>query len=73
MIIGSAVAIRLKIADFWTCFGLCFLPILIAYYPIFQFGVNQTKLGVFPPYGVWLGSVLMLGVGLFLLRCMTKR
>jgi len=73
MIIGSAVAIRLKIADFWTCFGLCFLPILIAYYPIFQFGVNQTKLGVFPPYGVGLGSVLMLGVGLFLLRCMTKR
>jgi lipopolysaccharide export system permease protein len=73
MIIGSAVAIRFKIADFWTCFGLCFLPILITYYPIFQFGVNQTKSGVFPPYGVWLGNVLLLAVGLSLLRNMTKR
>lgn len=73
MIIGSAVAIRFKIADFWTCFGLCFLPILITYYPIFQFGVNQTKSGVFPPYGVWLGNALLLAVGLPLLRNMTKR
>ena len=72
MIIGAATAIRKRISDFWTCFAVCFLPILIIYYPVFQFGVDQTKSGEFPPYGVWLGNVVFLIVGILSVRHMMK-
>ena len=72
MIIGAATAIRKRISDFWTCFAVCFLPILIVYYPVFQFGVDQTKSGEFPPYGVWLGNFVFLIVGILSVRRMMK-
>ena len=66
--VGAGLAIKLRTVDFWTTFGVCFLPILIVYYPFMMFGVDRAKSGEMPPYGVWLGNVILLLAGVWLLR-----
>lgn len=66
--VGAPLAIRLRNADLWTTFGLCFLPILIVYYPLMAYGVDRAKAGALPPYAVWSGNLLLLVGGLVLLR-----
>ena len=68
MIVGAPLAIRMRKSDYWTIFGVCFIPILLAYYPLLMFGVGQAKSGSMPPYIVWLGNVVMIFVGLYLIR-----
>jgi len=68
VIVGVPLAIRLRNADFMTTFGVCFLPILIVYYPLFAFGLDRAKLGLLPPYFVWLGNLVCLLIGVWQLR-----
>ena len=37
-------------ADFLTSFFLCFLPILLVYYPVFMAGVSEAKAGDLTAY-----------------------
>jgi lipopolysaccharide export system permease protein len=67
-IVGVPLAIRLRTSDIMTTFGLCFLPILIAYYPLFAFSLDRAKLGALPPFAVWLGNLACIGVGVWLIR-----
>lgn len=66
--VGVPLAIRLKNSDVWTSFALCFIPILVGYYPLLAFGLDRAKTGALPPYAVWLGNIAMLIVGIFLIR-----
>lgn len=66
--VGAPLAIRLKNADVWTSFGLCFLPILIVYYPLLMYGLDRAKCGELPPYSVWLGNVVLLVAGAWIMR-----
>jgi lipopolysaccharide export system permease protein len=66
--VGVPMSIRLRNRDFLTSFFLCFLPILIVYYPLLAFGVDGAKSGNIPPYGVWVGNLLLLAWGAWLLR-----
>ena len=68
VIVGAPLAIRMRKSDFWTIFAVCFIPILLAYYPLLMFGVAQAKSGNMPPYIVWLGNIVMILVGLYLIR-----
>jgi lipopolysaccharide export system permease protein len=68
VLVGVPLAIQVKTADFWTTFALCFIPILLIYYPLLAFGVAQAKSGDLPPYVVWAGNGFMLVWGLFLMR-----
>jgi lipopolysaccharide export system permease protein len=68
VIVGAPLAIRLHRADFWTIFALCFVPILVVYYPILMAGVEYAKAGRLPPYVVWAGNLVMLAVGVYLMR-----
>ena len=68
VLVGSTLAIRLRNADFWTSFGLCFLPILLVYYPVLQMGVSGGKSGQLPPYAVWGANLLVMAVGGWFLR-----
>jgi lipopolysaccharide export system permease protein len=68
VIAGIPLAIRLRNSDMLTSFFLCFLPILLVYYPLLAFGVERAKGGVLPPYTVWLGNAILLLAGLWLLR-----
>lgn len=68
MWIGAPMAIRLRNADVLTSFFLCFLPILVVYYPLLMAGIDQGKRGAWPPYFVWAGNVALFLWGCWLLR-----
>jgi lipopolysaccharide export system permease protein len=71
--IGIPIALRMKTANYATTFGVCFLPILAVYYPLFMFGLNGAKVGHLPAYAAWLGNVVCLMIGAFLLWREFKR
>ncbi len=68
VLVGAPMAIRMRNADFLTSFFMCFLPILVVYYPVFILGVDQAKRGSVPPVAVWLGNLLIVLWGWWLLR-----
>ncbi len=70
--IGAPMAIRRRSSDFVTSFFMCFLPILIVYYPFMMFGLDRAKAGDVPPYMVWTGNVVLLIWGGWLLRRVLK-
>ncbi len=63
VVLGAPLAIRMRNSDFLTSFFICFLPILIFYYPLMAFGVSQAKNGGFPSWGVWAGNVILIAIG----------
>jgi lipopolysaccharide export system permease protein len=73
VLVGAPMAIRMRNADFLTSFFLCFLPILIVYYPIFMLGVDQAKRGAVPPVAVWMGNLLITLWGWWLLRQVVRQ
>ena len=46
VLIGAPMAILMRNADFLTSFFVCFVPILLMYYPLMIVGVDQAKLGL---------------------------
>jgi lipopolysaccharide export system permease protein len=68
VLVGVPLAIHLKNSDIWTSFAVCFLPILVVYYPLLAYGVDRAKCGALPPYSVWLGNLMLLVVGVYLIR-----
>jgi lipopolysaccharide export system permease protein len=73
VLVGAPMAIRMRNADFLTSFFLCFLPILLVYYPVFMLGVSRVKSGSLPAPAVWMGNVLVVLWGLWLLRSVIRR
>ena len=73
VLVGAPMAIRMRNADFLTSFFLCFLPILLVYYPIFMAGVSEAKAGDLPPIAVWGGNLLVAAWGCLLLRSVVRR
>jgi lipopolysaccharide export system permease protein len=68
VIVGAPLAIRMKNTDLMTSFIMCFLPILLVYYPLLMFGTSQAKSGSFPSWGVWAGNILLVIIGWRLTR-----
>ena len=66
--IGAPMAIRMRNSDFLTSFFACFCPILIIYYPLLIFGVDQAKRGSLPGESVWMGNVILAFCGAWLMR-----
>lgn len=66
--VGAPMAIRRRNQDFLTSFFLCFLPILLVYYPLLVWGVDGAKRGELPVYFVWAGNLLLVAWGAYLLR-----
>lgn len=71
-LVGVPLSVKLRKADFLTTFFICFLPILVLYYPLMALGVDRAKTGELPPYAVWLGNAICLLVGLWLLRSVQR-
>ena len=63
--IGIPIALRMKTSNYATTFGVCFLPILAIYYPLFMVGLNGAKVGDLPAYGAWLGNLACMSIGAF--------
>lgn len=68
VLVGAPMAIRLRHAEFLAIFFVCFLPILLVYYPLLAVSVDQAKDGVVPPPAVWAGNVVLALWGVWLLR-----
>jgi lipopolysaccharide export system permease protein len=66
--VGAPLAIWFRSADYWTSFGLCFLPTLLLYYPFFVYGLDRAKDGSWPSFSVWLGNLVMLLIGAWWMR-----
>ena len=68
VLIGAPMAIRRRHGEFWGSFFICFLPILLIYYPMLVGCVDWAKDGVIPPPAVWLGDIVLAIVGAWLMR-----
>ncbi len=72
-VIGIPAATLLKSDNYMSVFGLCFLPILLLYYPLLVVGEMIARQGVYPQYMPWLADAVLLAVGLFLMRQLTRK
>jgi lipopolysaccharide export system permease protein len=72
VMIGVPVAVWLRFSEFIASFFICFLPILVVYYPLLAVSVDQAKDGVFPPQSVWLGNILLALAGIWMMRRVTR-
>ncbi len=66
--IGAPMAMWMRNRDFLSSFFLCFLPILIVYYPLLAYGIDGAKNGTIPPWSVWSGNLLLGGWGIGLMK-----
>jgi lipopolysaccharide export system permease protein len=66
--VGVPMAICLRNRDFLTSFFVCFLPILIVYYPLMIEGADAAKNGNLPTIAVWAGNIILMLWGVWLLR-----
>lgn len=65
---GVPMAILIKSADYWWSFGLCFIPILLVYYPLFGLALELSKKGTWPASSLWLGNIVLAIIGTWLMR-----
>lgn len=69
VLVGGPFSILQGRKQFLTSFFLCFLPILLIYYPATLLMMNLSKSGtVEPEYVMWLGNAMLLLAGAHLLR-----
>jgi len=68
VLVGVPLAILMKRSDVMSTFAICFIPILLIYYPLLAFGLDRAKAGALPPYSVWAANLLLVGIGVWLLR-----
>lgn len=68
VLVGVPVSVWMRFSEFIASFFVCFLPILIVYYPLLAVSVDKAKDGVFPPQAVWLGNIVLAAIGAWLIR-----
>lgn len=70
--VGAPLAALRRKGDFLASFFICFMPILMIYYPMLAVAVDWAKDGAAPPIGVWLGNVVLAIWGLWLMRWVVR-
>jgi lipopolysaccharide export system permease protein len=73
VLIGCPVAIWFQKSDFLSSFVTCFLPIVLAYYPLHMLAMNLGKETINEHLALWMGNSLLGLVGLFLLWRLGRR
>jgi lipopolysaccharide export system permease protein len=68
VMVGVPVAVWMRQGEFLASFFICFLPILLVYYPLLAVSVDQAKDGAIPPHSVWVGNFILALAGAWLLR-----
>ncbi len=67
--LGGPFAMLQARRQFITSFILCFLPILIMYYPVMFLMINLCKTGTLEPWwAMWVPNLVIGGIGLLVLR-----
>ncbi len=60
VLLGAPVGILFAKRDFSSAFITCFIPIILLYYPLVLAGINMGKEGVYGPWIVWSGDLVLL-------------
>jgi lipopolysaccharide export system permease protein len=69
VLIGSPFAIVQGKRQILTNFAVCFIPILLVYYPIVLLTMNLCRDGLInPAWGMWIGNASLLVTACFVLR-----
>ncbi len=68
VMIGAPMAMWRKHGEFWGSFFMCFAPILLIYYPMLVGCLDMAKSGTIPAPAVWLGNLVLAGLGVLLMR-----
>ena len=72
-LVGSPFAIQQGKRQFLTSFALCFLPILLLYYPSVLLTMNLSREGLLNPvWGMWVGNAGMMVASGYLLRAIWR-
>ena len=74
VLLGTPFSIWQARRQFLTSFALCFVPILLGYYPIIIMCMNLAKMnGAFnPAWTMWIGNGLLLAAGSWVLWKVTR-
>lgn len=64
---GTAVAMWLRSGDTAKTFFLCFLPILLVYYPLLVSGETLARQGIAPGLSVWLADAVLFAIATVML------
>jgi lipopolysaccharide export system permease protein len=67
-LVGIPVAMRNRSSDVMSVFFLCFLPVLLVYYPLLVVGENMARDGTLPYVSVWMADAVLVVAGILLLR-----
>jgi len=72
-LVGGPFSILQARRQFLTTFFLCFLPILLVYYPVVLLMMNLSRTGsVNPAWSMWIGNIILLVTSIFCLRQAVK-
>ncbi len=72
-LLGAPFSILQARRQFLTNFMICFVPILVIYYPVVLLMMNLSKNGsVDPRWGMWLANIILATAALFVLRKVLK-
>jgi lipopolysaccharide export system permease protein len=66
--VGAPMAIYRRKGEFLTSFFMVFMPVLLIYYPLLMMAVGRAKSGEWYPATVWLGNVVLVAWGYWILR-----
>lgn len=73
VLVGSPYAVLQARRQFLTNFMVCFLPILLVYYPLVLLAKNLSSTGTTDPaWAMWIANMLVAIAGLFVLRRVTQ-
>ena len=72
-LVGIPVAMWWKSADNVSVFFVCFLPILLIYYPLLVAGETLARQGFMPAASVWLADGVLLVIGVALMYRVLRR
>ena len=67
VMIGVPVSMRIRSQDYLTSFFACFLPIVLLNHPLHNFCIKLAESGRAPPALPWLGDLVLVGAGIWLL------
>lgn len=73
VLVGSPYAVLQAKKQFLTNFMVCFMPILLGYYPLVLLAKNLSSTGTTDPaWAIWVANAVVAIAGLFVLRRVTQ-
>ncbi|MCA9270902.1 MAG: LptF/LptG family permease, partial [Planctomycetales bacterium] len=73
VLIGVPVSLTWRQGDILTVFFVCFLPILVVFYPLMVLGQEIATRGFGPPQAAWIANAVLAAAGAYLYQRWSRR